>query len=480
MTEHVHQTRRVKIVATLGPASASVDGATALARAGVAVFRINAAHLKPEGIAPVIELSRTAERNVGWPVGVFCDLAGPKLRVVKDYPGLDVNDGAAVTFGGPMSSADVRVEGMDPVHECPVGSRILVHDGKIVTRVVKVESNTVRAEVLRGGRVMGGKGVNLPDVETSLPSLTEHDRACLAAALAAGVDAISLSFVRRAEDVVALRSAMTALGRSVPVIAKLEKAQAVEGDNLVAIIEAADVIMIARGDLGAETAPERVPVLQKRILHCARVCGVPTITATEMLESMIKEPRPTRAEAADVANAVFDGTDAVMLSGETAVGAHPALVVETCAKIVAEAEAHGEYRVAWAGAGACREETLTVADAVAESAASAAEYLKAAAVVCFTNTGLTARLVARHRPPVPILALTPSVEVMRALTLVWGVRSAVSERLPADHEEVVRFAECAARSAGLAAAGELLIVTHGAPVGQMPTTNLMRVHTVRS
>ena len=263
------------------------------------------------------------------------------------------------------------------------------------------------AEVVRGGDVAGGMGVNLPDVETSLPSLTPHDHGCLEAALNAGVDAFSLSFVRRAQDVVGLRQRMAKLGRVVPIIAKLEKAQAVVPEMLCAILEVADAVMIARGDLGAETAPEKVPVLQKEILRAARGAGVPAITATEMLESMIHEPRPTRAEAADVANAVYDGSDAVMLSAETAVGDHPALAVAACSRIIDEAERHGDFRAAWATA-PCQPKTRDpVADAVAEAAAAAGEHLRAAAIVCFTQTGRTARLVARHRPATPILALTP-------------------------------------------------------------------------
>ena len=471
--------RRVKIVATLGPASANPGTAEALARAGVGVFRLNAAHLKPEEIGPHVKLVRGVERAMGRPLAVFCDLAGPKLRVAKSAERRTLVDGSPVSVGGPGTGAEVAVDGIDPVRECPAGSRILIHDGKVVLRVTAPSGAAVRAEVVRGGEVGPGMGVNLPDVETSLPSLTAHDLACLAAALGAGVDACSLSFVRRAEDVTALREHMSGLGRVVPVIAKLEKAQSVTESALGPILSAADIVMVARGDLGAETSPEMVPVLQKRILQAARAGGVPTITATEMLESMIHEPRPTRAEANDVANAVFDGSDAVMMSAETAVGDHPAIAAAACARIVAEAERHPEFRTAWAAAPCHAAAPDPVSDAVAEAAAEAAAYLGATTVVCFTRSGRTARLVARHRPPAPILALTPRIEVARALALVWGVTPRVVAEQPDDHEEVVHLAEREARSEGLAAAGDLVVVTHGAPVASQSLTNLMRIHRVQ-
>jgi pyruvate kinase len=478
MGESPRGRRRVKIVATLGPACANPTGVRELCEAGADVFRLNAAHLNPEGIPPLVGLVRAAEEARGQPIGVFLDLAGPKLRVAATISPIVLSEGEVATIGNQDSAATLRVEGMDPMRECPPGSRVLVHDGKVALRVTTPGEGLVRAEVLRGGEISAGMGVNLPDVETSLPSLTDQDIRCLKAALAAGVDACSLSFVRRAQNVTELRARMTEEGRVVPIIAKLEKAQAVTSDGLCEILSAADIVMVARGDLGAETAPEKVPVLQKEILRAARAMGVSVITATEMLESMIHEPRPTRAEAADVANAVYDGSDAVMLSAETAVGDHPAMAVAACSRIIDEAERHPEFRTAWAAA-PCRPEVKDrVADAVAEAAAAAADHLQAAAIVCFTQTGRTARLVARHRPATSILALAPRVEVVRALTLVWGVQPRVSADQPADHEEVVRLAERAAVRDRLAKPGDLIVVTHGAPVVAQPLTNLMRVHRV--
>lgn len=472
------RSRRVKIVATLGPASAQTETVRALADAGVNVFRLNAAHLKPEGIQPLVNLVRGVEGAAGRLLGVFVDLAGPKLRVSKRLARTVLTDGAKVTLGGSESAAEIPVDGMDPVRECPVGSRVLIHDGKVVLRVTATGRGSVTAEVLRGDEVAGGMGVNLPDVETSLPSLTPHDQRCLEAGLEIGVDAFSLSFVRRAQDVVELRQRMVKLGRVVPIIAKLEKGQAVAPESLRTILETADAVMVARGDLGAETAPEKVPVLQKEILRTARAAGVPAITATEMLESMIHETRPTRAEAADVANAVFDGSDAVMLSAETAIGDHPALAAAACSRIIDEAEKHCEFRARWSSPPFQQERHDPVADAVGEAAAAAGEHLQAAAIVCFTQTGRTARLVARHRPATPILALTSRLEVARALSLVWGVAPRVAPDQPDDHEEVVHLAEQSALRYGLASPGDLIVVTHGAPLVAQPLTNLMRIHRI--
>lgn len=294
--------------------------------------------------------------------------------------------------------------------------------------------------------------------------------------MAAGVDLVALSFVRGAADVAAARAAIRALGGAQPVVAKLEKAQALVSETLDAILAEADEVIVARGDLGAETAPERLPVLQKQILSRARRLGVAATTATEMLESMIEDVRPTRAEASDVANAVFDGSDAVMLTAETAIGAHPSLAVEACARIVAEAEAHAEFGAAWARAEPDGAKADPVADAVAAAAGTAAAELGVAAIVCFTVSGRTATLVARHRPSPPILALTPSLPVARRLAVTWGVSARAVGEHPSDHEGIVRLAEAEALRARLAAAGDALVVTHGLPAGS--GTNLLRIHRV--
>lgn len=470
--------RKVKIIATLGPASATPEGIRALLAAGADGFRLNASHLKPPDIAPLVEMVRAAESQCGRPVAVMCDLAGPKLRVRKGTPSRMLEPGEVVELSGDPALSAIPIEGFDPRMESPPPNRILIKDGKVVLRVIELTATGVRAVVQRPGEVTGGMGVNLPDGETSLPSLTEHDRACADAALGAGVDILALSFVRRPEDLALLRAHMGAHAGRIPVVAKLEKAQAVTPKALEPILAASDMVMVARGDLGAETAPEKVPVIQKLILRSTRCLGLPAITATEMLESMIREERPTRAEAADVANAVFDGTDAVLLTAETAIGKHPFLAVAACASIIREAEAHIELDTTWVCHGRAPEPRDPVANAVAMAAGNTADQLGAAVLVCFTQSGRTARLVARHRPRTPILALTPDPGVARALTLVWGVTSLVSPEQPADHEAVVALAERLARQHGLATEHDLLVITHGAPIGSRPATNLLRVHRV--
>jgi len=476
MAEAAAATRRVKIVATLGPACADVEAVTELASVGADVFRLNTAHLTPADIPSRVATVREAERRVGRPLAVLCDLAGPKLRVARDAPPAALAAGSVVSIGGTGSAAAVRVEGFDPAAECQEGCRVSLNDGRIVLVARAVRDGLLLAEVVHGGEVRPGMGVNLPEISTSLPSLTGRDRDCLAAAVAADVDLVALSFVRTAADVAATRALTRSLGGGQPIVAKLEKAQAVEPAALAAILAEADLVMVARGDLGAETAPERVPVLQKEILSRARRVGVAAITATEMLDSMIEDVRPTRAEAADVANAVFDGSDAVLLTAETAIGAHPALAVAACARIVAEAEAHPQFGTAWSRAEPEGAGIDPVADAVAAASGTAAAELGAAAIVCFTLSGRTAVLVARHRPGPPILALTPSPSVARRLAVSWGVTPRVVAAHPVDHERIVRLAEVEAVRAGLARAGDTLVVTHGLPAGS--GTNVLRVHRV--
>jgi pyruvate kinase len=478
MNDEGNRDRRVKIIATLGPASASPDVVRQMVAAGADGFRLNGAHVQPAEIGGLVELVRNAEREAGRPLAALFDLAGPKLRVSRDVGRVELAFGQVVAVGAAGRGATVRIEGFDPAVECPVGTRISLHDGKVALLVQAVRDGLVQAEVMVGGEVAGGMGVNLPDVETSLPSLTEHDLVCLAAAHAADIDLLALSFVRRGEEVADLRARIAARSSGPPIIAKLEKAQAVAAGNLESILDTADMAMIARGDLGAETAPEQVPVLQKSILRAARARGVPVITATEMLESMIREVRPTRAEASDVANAVLDGSDALLLTAETAIGAHPVLAVAACSRIACVAEGYPAFGAPWSGATATGHEAGSIADAVAAAAVVAAEELEAEAIVCFTTSGRTARLVARHRPTRPILALTPSLGVARALALVWGLRPQVSPSAPADHEGVVRLAANQARRHGLANEGGVLVITHGAPLGELPATNLMRVHQV--
>ncbi len=470
--------QRVKIVATLGPATADPAVVREMAAVAADGFRLNTAHMDPGQVAGRVEAVRRAEEAVGRPLAVLCDLAGPKLRVVRDTPETELPAGAEVTLGRPGTGADIAIEGFDPAAEVEAGARISLHDGLVRLTADGRDGAVLRARVTVGGTVAGGTGVNLPDAETSLPSLTDRDRAFVDAAVEAGVDAFALSFVRSADDVRALRRLLDRHSVLTPVVAKLEKSQAVRSDALRDILAVSDMVMVARGDLGAETSPEQVPVLQKQILVRARAAGVPTITATEMLLSMVSSRRPTRAEAADVANAVLDGSDALLLTAETAVGHHPVEAVRACAQIVGQAEIHPELRATWFGDEPHRGGVDVVADAVARGAVVAAEDLRAAAIVCFTTTGRTARLVARHRPDRPVLALTPDPAVARGLALVWGIEPRVSPAAPGEHEDVVRLAEAEALRHGVVAPGQLVVVTHGAPLGDRPATNVLRVHRV--
>ena len=470
--------RRVKVLATLGPASATLSAVCELAEAGADAFRLNTSHLAPAQVAPLVGLVRQAEAKLGRPLGVLVDLAGPKLRVGKGQQLLTLSEGAVVALGGEGSGASVLVEGADLSAACQVGSRVLLHDGRVVLAVRSCGVGLVQAEVLQGGAVTPGMGVNLPDAETSLPALTPRDLACLAAAIAAETEVVALSFVRQASDVGELQARLETAGWRAAVVAKLEKRQAVAPPVLEAILAVSDAVLVARGDLGAETSPEAVPVLQKGILAAARAAGVPAIVATELLESMREGTRPTRAEADDVANAVFDGADALLLTAETAIGAHPALAVATAARIAGEAERFPQYRASWSA----ESDTLTGGDALPGAAAAGAvriaEQLAADAIVCFTASGRTARLVARYRPTRPVLALTPHPRVARALTMVWGVEPQLCSEYPAEHEAVVALAARYAAARGLVGGGGTLVVTHGAPGGSGAPTNLVRIHRV--
>ncbi len=469
--------QRVKIMATLGPASRTAEVVTAMAQAGADGFRINSAHTPPEELAQLVALVREAERVSQRPLAVLCDLAGPKLRVHASAREVHVSSGDELLLGPPHSEATIPVDGFAPAAELTKDSRVLLHDGTLRLTVTALRPPFAVAVAETGGRLAPGMGINLPDMETTLPALGARDLAALAAGVAAGVDVFALSFVRRAADVEELRQRLASLGSGAPIIAKLEKACAAETPALEEILGAADMVMVARGDLGAETSPERVPVLQKRIVRRARQGGVPVMIATEMLESLIRATRPTRAEASDVANAVFDGADALLLTAETAIGAHPVLAVQTCARIVAGAEGHPGLGVVWgAEAGDLEVRDEPVAEAVARAAVVAGGEVGAAAIVCFTTSGRTARLVARHRPTMPILALTPSVAVARSLALLWGVEPRHAPAAPHEHESVVAMAEREAQAHGLLPQGGLLVVTHGAPLGSRPATNLLRIH----
>ncbi|MFB6143025.1 MAG: pyruvate kinase [Halorientalis sp.] len=466
--------RNAKIVCTVGPASDSRDQLRALADAGMDVVRMNASHGTVAERERLVDRVRDVAAGRGAPLAVMHDLPGPEVRTVAQSNPVTVETGTTVRFvpdaetTGETIGVSVSIAGVDP------GDAVLVDDGRVETTVERVEGNAVVATVEDDGELTGSEGVNTPGVDLGLPVVTEQDEEELRAAVETGVDFVAASFVRDAEDVYTVSKHIDDLGGDVPVVAKIERATAVE--NLDGIVEEADGVMVARGDLGVECPLEEVPLIQKRIIRRCHGAGVPVITATEMLDSMVHERRPTRAEASDVANAVLDGTDAVMLSGETAVGDHPVRVVETMDRIVRDVEASEEYaqnrehRLPAAG------ETRT--DALARSARFLARDVEAAAVVAATESGYTARKVAKYRPDVPVVAATPSASVRRRLALSWGIQPRGVEYESGGTSGVVQSAVGAALEAGIVEAGETVVVLAGmmTELAGADVTNTLKVH----
>ena len=472
----VRYTPRTKIVATLGPASTSRDVLRGLIDAGLNVARINFSHGTHAQHAERIALVRELAEEMGRHVAVLGDLQGPRIRIGALEAPVQVDPGMDVTLVPESDPAEVSADALPITYEALAddvrpGDRILVDDGLIELVVLDVSGRRVQTRVVHGGPVKSNKGMNLPGVAVSAPSITEKDATDVAFAVEQQLDYVALSFVRRAADVEQLRAM---LPRGVQIVAKIEKDQALE--NIDEILRATDAVMVARGDLGVELPYERVPLAQKQIITAAQRLGRPVITATQMLESMIENPRPTRAEASDVANAILDGTDAVMLSAETAAGAYPRLAVQAMRRIIEEIETHpipGPAREVRTEDGV----SVTTEDAIAAATVAAARQLGAPAIVVFSKSGFTARVVAAHRPPVPILALTDQPRTARQLALVWGAVPAVVPTI-GSYEDMVRVGLEAAAERGLANAGDRVVVTAGVPVGVPGTTNTLKVETV--
>ncbi|MBI5563245.1 MAG: pyruvate kinase [Deltaproteobacteria bacterium] len=471
--------RKTKIVATAGPSSSSPQKIEALVNAGVDVFRLNLSHGDREGHARVLSSVRAVSGRLGRPVAALLDLQGPKIRVGALSSGpvtLKTGERLTITTGeAPGTSALVSTTYKDLCKDVRPGARILIDDGLMEAVVLEVNGADVVCRVVTGGILKGHKGLNLPGAKVSAPSLTPKDIEDIAFGTSAGVDYIALSFVRKAADVVELKKAVKAANADIPIIAKIETAEAVS--NLASIMNEADGVMIARGDLGVEMTPEAVPVLQKRIIALANAAGKTVITATQMLESMITNPRPTRAEASDVANAVYDGTDALMLSGETAVGKYPAEAVEMMAKIAVEAEeaieAHN-HRVERP-----KEAPGSFAQAVTYAAYAACTEVSPKALVVFSQTGATARMLAQLRPRTRIIAFTMIASTMRRLALVWGVEPFLIE-FGRTTDEMICRGEGALLEHGIAAWGDTIIVISGTKVGMRGATNMMKIDWIGS
>ncbi len=462
---------RTKIVCTVGPASASEPTLRALIRAGMSVARINFSHGDRTIHARTIAALRQAANEEGRLVAVLADLQGPKLRIGKlPDGGVMLTEGEGVVLT-PSPFAPGRLPAPHPevLRDLRPGQAVLLDDGQ-VQLVVEEAGAEVRCRVAVGGRLTSHKGINLPDTALSLSALTPKDRQDVRFAVEHGVDFIALSFVRAADDVEALRGLLQTMSADIPIVAKIEKPEALAAFD--SILAAADAIMVARGDLGVETPPEEVPFHQKRIIRACNRAGKPVITATQMLQTMIERPTPTRAEASDVANAILDGSDAVMLSGETAVGAYPVEAVRTMARLCANAEAHLSplLFVSEAGAG---EVTAAISQATVEIAAE----VGASAILTATMSGTTARMVARHRPAVPIVAITPNERTLARLALVWGVTPVLIPRF-ANTDEMVALMVRAAQDTGFVHPGDRVVLTAGIPFGGEGRTNMLKVHVV--
>jgi pyruvate kinase len=464
--------RRTKIVATIGPATSTPETMRALLAAGVDVVRLNAAHGTAD-IAPRATLARDTAAKLGRAVGVLVDLPGPKLRT-----GPIAGDEVELVTGSTFTLVAVPVEG-DPTHVSTTipelaqwvdpGDEVYLADGAIVLRVVTIDGADVRCEVLRGGVLRSRKGMHLPRAEAHVEPFTDADAAALRVAEHIKADFVGLSFVRRPEDCESVRARLPKRGARPQLVAKIETAVAL--DHLPGIVGAADAVMVARGDLGIQVPARRVPLIQKEIIRFCNTSGKPVITATQMLESMTEAPLPTRAEVNDVANAVLDGTDALMLSEETAVGRYPADAVRTMSEVAEAAEAWPHTRMTPEGVRADADDR--VAWAVAHAAVQAAEDLAVAAIVCPTQSGTTARRVAAFRPSVPIAGIAGSPEVLGRLCLVWGVRPiATPARAGEDH---VRAAVRAARACGMVHKDELIGVVYASPGKRAGATDTVRV-----
>ncbi|HJU64153.1 MAG TPA: pyruvate kinase [Gemmatimonadaceae bacterium] len=461
-----------KIVCTIGPASASPGALRSLINAGMNVARINFSHGTHDEHRAIINHVRKLSHEFDRPIAILGDLRGPRIRVGSLSEPVVLSEGSDVI----LSPADQATDNEIPVtydalaNDVSVGDRVLMDDGLIDLVVLDVEPPRVRARVVHGGLLRGNKGMNLPGVLVSAPSITEKDRADIDFAVAEGVDYLALSFVRRAEDIESLRALIP---RTTLVVAKIEKDTAL--DNIDGILRASDAIMVARGDLGVELPFEEVPIQQKRLIALANQLGRPVITATQMLESMITNPRPTRAEASDVANAILDGTDAVMLSAETATGAHPLLAVCAMARIITEIERHPIPRQMTAPD--TQRGYVATEHAIAAATVAASRMLQAPVVIVFTKSGFTARVVASHRPDVPILALTDEARTFDQLALVWGVMPELVPRCDS-YEEMLTRATAAVLRRRLASPGDRVLVTAGIPFDVPGTTNLLKVEVV--
>ena len=467
--------RRTKLIATIGPSSSSREMLGRLIEAGVNVFRINSSHGTPEERGARMDLVRELRESTGRHVALLVDLQGPRIRVGELKQARTLEPGSEVVFApeGEAKGDEIPTTYAALAADVKAGARILLDDGLLEVHVTRVAGRRVHATVRHGGQLKSHKGMNLPGVQVSAPAVTDKDKDDVALAIRHGADYIAISFVRRAADIEAVRSLVPP---TVRLVAKIEKAAALT--DLAGIIEASDAIMVARGDLGVELPFEEVPLVQKRVIREANRAGRAVITATQMLESMVQNPRPTRAEASDVANAILDGTDTVMLSAETAAGQYPVESVEAMVRIIHEIERaqldgrrHGQFSPGEGGA------APSVEDAIALATVDAAEMLGVPLIVCFTRSGFTPRKVSALRPGVPILGLSTEASTCRHLALVWGVIPELADRVP-NYDAMLDVARETLLARGYVKPGDRIVVTAGVPFEVAGTTNILKVETV--
>ncbi len=471
-------------MATLGPASSDPEMLRKLISAGVNIVRLNFSHGTHESHRASIEAVRKVTAELGdLHVPIVIDLMGPRYRLGKlPEEGLLLEEGQQVQLGEAAEEVDLPVDAPELLEHLQPGERVLIDNGLVELAVLHRRGKHVVAKVIHGGKVTTRKGINLPD--SHLPfQISRKDREDIAFAVEIGADFIGASYVGSPDHLERLRGVIEAAGGRIPLIAKLERRAAVE--RLDDIVEAADAVMVARGDLGVEVPLNQVPVLQKKIIAAGRRTGTPVIVATQMLESMMEQPRPTRAEVSDVANAVFDGADALMLSGETAAGRFPLEAVRTMRSTILEAEGYSRIDAGrQSGLSGARPGimdgldlgSVDIPDAVSAAAVHAAKLLQVRQIVAFSQGGFTARLLARYRPPVPILVFTTKESVARRIQLLWGVYPILLENHPEQHDEVVEVVDRQLTSKGFAKPGEVTIILMGAPIDERPRTNLLRVH----
>lgn len=470
--------RKTKIVATIGPASEQVEVLTRLIEAGVDVCRLNFSHGTQEEHQRRIESIREASRRAGKNVGIMIDLKGPEIRIGTFEEGkIFLKEGDLFTLTtkqvvGNQERVWVQYEGI--VNDVPEGGYLLLDDGNLTFQAVEVGPTDIKCKVVVGGPLSDRKKINLPGMKVSLPALAEKDVSDIQFGVRMGVDFVAGSFIRKAQDVLEIRRIIEEAGGNQQIISKVESQEGF--DDLENILQASDGLMVARGDLGVEVPTEEVPLMQKRMIERANALGKPVITATQMLESMITKPRPTRAEASDVANAIMDGTDAIMLSAESAAGKYPVEAVRTMATIARRTEEALNHSDILSRRGRFGK-LDSVTEAISHATVTTAHDLGATAIVSATTSGFTARMVSKYRPSCPIIAVTPNEMVARQLRLVWGVTPVVKPETLVSEDLTDRAVEGALES-GVVKSGDLIVITAGVPLGVKGTTNLIRVHTV--